>query len=62
MFVGTQFFVKSRLIKLSMFAHIVVCYFSFFMAVIYCLVEHFADRRIEQSEEKLNAKKDTLVA
>lgn len=62
MFVGTQFFVKYRLIQLSMFAQIVVCYFSFFMAVIYCLVEHYADKKIEASDARLNAEKDTLVA
>jgi len=32
------------------------------MAVIYCVLEHFVDKKMEESEARLNAKKDTLVA
>jgi Na+/melibiose symporter-like transporter len=62
MFLGTSFFLNTRNIQLSVFAYVVVAYFSFIMGVIYCLVEHFYGRRVEKVESKLNSEKDTILA
>ena len=62
MFVGTSFFVKYRVIQISMLSYIVVSYFSFLMAVIYCLLDHFLAKRIAKDEGKLNQQKDTILA
>ena len=54
MFVGTSFFVKYRVIQISMLSYIVVSYLSFIMAVIYCLLDHFIAKRVAKDEYRLN--------
>ena len=54
MFGGTSFFVKYRVIQISMLSYIVVSYLSFIMAVIYCLLDHFIAKRVAKDEYRLN--------
>lgn len=51
---GASLFLKSRLINLAMFSYLILCYLSFLMAVIYCVLEHFFERNSLKKEANLS--------
>jgi hypothetical protein len=59
--IGPNLFLKYRVISYTMFAYVIVTFFSFIMAVTYCLIEHNFEAKVAKSEAILKVKKKKIV-
>jgi MFS family permease len=60
-YLGTEIFLKTRNVKLSMFLYVAVSYFSLICGVIYCIIDHMTQIKIKKTEAILEKEKNKLL-